>query len=151
MVNEDQEQHELTAPAKDIQPSVNINVPAERKDQPLVSDEKLVDYYEEVMDNLRKDRSEASDRFEDFAEMALNDGDSSPSTKDTMVSLLKLRTETNDRMIKILDLLTRLKMKEKDTFPKYLAVQQNNKFEQKPNPKRLLDMAKKFEVETNDE
>jgi hypothetical protein len=32
----------------------------------------------------------------------------------------------SDKMSKVADLMTRIKLKERDTFPKYLAAQQNN-------------------------
>jgi len=57
----------------------------------------------------------------------MNEGDASSSSKEAIVNLLKINTDVNDKMSKIADLRTRMKLKEKDTFPRYLAAQQNNK------------------------
>ena len=43
------------------------------------------------------------------------------------VNLIKIKSDTADKMSKVADLMTRIKLKEKDTFPRYLAAQQNNK------------------------
>jgi hypothetical protein len=59
--------------------------------------------------------------------MATNDGDSSSATKEAVVGLMKIKTDMSDKMSKVADLMTRIKLKDKDTFPRYLAQQQNNK------------------------
>jgi len=53
--------------------------------------------------------------------------DASSASKEAIVNLLKIKTDTADKMAKIADLMTRIKLKERDTFPRYLAAQQNNK------------------------
>jgi hypothetical protein len=58
--------------------------------------------------------------------MVMNDGESSSASKEAIVNLLKIKSETNDKMAKVADLMTRIKLKEKDTFPRYLAAQQQN-------------------------
>ena len=108
-------------------PSIQLKVPPEGGEKPFVSDEKILSYYEEVIENLREDRKEAQLMYENFAEMVIDNGDASPASKEALVNCLRVKTEANDRMIKILDLWTRIKMKDKDTFPKFMAVQQNNK------------------------
>jgi hypothetical protein len=40
---------------------------------------------------------------------------------------MKIKSDTADKMSKVADLMTRIKLKDKDTFPRYLAAQQNNK------------------------
>ena len=59
--------------------------------------------------------------------MIINDGDASSASKEAIVNLLKIKSDTSDKMSKVADLMTRVKLKEKDTFPRYLAAQQNNK------------------------
>jgi len=56
----------------------------------------------------------------------MNEGDASSSSKEAIVNLLKINTDVNDKMSKIADLRTRMKLKEKDTFPRYLAASQQN-------------------------
>jgi len=56
----------------------------------------------------------------------MNDGDATSSTKEALVNLIKIKSDMSDKMSKVADLMTRIKLKERDTFPKYLAAQQNN-------------------------
>ena len=62
-----------------------------------------------------------------FLEMVINDGDASSASKEAIVNLIKIKSDTSDKMSKVADLMTRIKLKEKDTFPRYLSAQQNNK------------------------
>jgi hypothetical protein len=59
--------------------------------------------------------------------MVINDGDASSASKEAIVNLMKIKSDTADKMSKVADLMTRIKLKDKDTFPRYLAAQQNNK------------------------
>lgn len=59
--------------------------------------------------------------------MVINDGDASSASKEAIVNLVKIKSDTADKMSKVADLMTRIKLKDKDTFPRYLAAQQNNK------------------------
>ena len=58
--------------------------------------------------------------------MVFNEGDSTTSSKEAVVNLIKLRSEQSDKMTKVADLMTRIKLKERDTFPRYMAASQNN-------------------------
>ena len=42
------------------------------------------------------------------------------------MNLIKIKVDMTDKMSKVADMMTRVKLKEKDTFPKYLATNQNN-------------------------
>ncbi len=112
----------------DLIPRMNVNVPAnvDPKDEPknLIADEQLLGVYDEVLTNIRKDREEIDELLAKFVDMALNDGDATTSTKEAVVNLIKIKTDTSDKMSKIADLMTRVKMR--DPFPKYLAAHQNN-------------------------
>ena len=61
-----------------------------------------------------------------MAEMVINDGDATTSSKEALVNLIKIKVDMTDKMSKVADMMTRVKLKEKDTFPKYLATNQNN-------------------------
>ena len=87
----------------------------------IVSDEMLLGVYGEIMENLRTDRTQIENFLENFAEMVINGGDSTTSSKEALVNLLKAKTDTADKMSKIADLMTRIKLKAKDTFPPYMA------------------------------
>ena len=58
----------------------------------------------------------------------------------------------SDKMSKIADLMTRIKIKDKDTFPKYLAANQNNTINiNSGNSKRqFLESLNKKKEETNE-
>ena len=100
--------------------------PVETKDCPI-KDETLVDLYQEILTNCREDRGKVDEILATFLEMVINDGDASSASKEAIVNLIKIKSDTADKMSKVADLMTRIKLKEKDTFPRYLAAQQNNK------------------------
>lgn len=94
----------------------------------LVPDQKLMGVFESTLDQLKEDREEISETLADFLNMVMNDGDSTAASKEAVVNLLKMKTDTADKIIKIADLMTRIKLKERNTFPKYLAPQVTNQY-----------------------
>jgi len=111
-------------------PSMNVGLPAQQQqmeEKPnIISDDALLGIYGEIMENLRDDRKEINDLLSNFVEMVINEGDSTTSSKEALVNLVKIKSETADKMAKVADLMTRVKLKEKDTFPRYLAAKQEN-------------------------
>jgi len=108
---------------------MNVSVPeavATQKKE-LVSDEELKQVYDEIMGNLRDDRKMIDDLLHNFADMVLNGGDCSNSSKEALVQLVNAKVDTNDKMAKIADLKTRVKLKAPDTFKPYLSAKQDNK------------------------
>jgi hypothetical protein len=93
----------------------------------IVKDEEILGIYEEILNNSRDDRNKIDEVLANFIDMVMNDGESSSASKEAIVNLLKIKSETNDKMAKVADLMTRIKLKEKDTYPRFLAAQQNNK------------------------
>jgi predicted RecB family endonuclease len=92
----------------------------------LISDDKLLSVYQDVLTAVQKDREEISEILQSFLDMVLNEGDATSACKEAVVSLVKAKSETNDQVIKIADLMTRVKMKERNTFnPAIHAHQQN--------------------------
>jgi len=138
-----------TAPTDLAEKQVSALIELPEQPGELISDDKVVDYYEEAMACIKEDREEAHDRYLDFCEMVINEGDPSSATKDALVSLLKLKNDSVDQMIKILDLWTRLKMKDRATNSQIYAYQQNNRYEGSargnPNVKKLIKMAQEME------
>ncbi len=112
----------------DLIPSMNVNMPAlkEEEKKELIKDEKLLNVYDEVLDDLRNDRKEISELLDVFANMVINEGESSGATKEAVVNLIKAKSDVADKKSKIADLMTRVKLKERDTFPRYLAAKQHN-------------------------
>jgi len=107
---------ELAASHAEVVPAVDAS-----KDMSIISDESLVGVYGEIMDNLRDDRNRASELVDTFSNMVLNDGDSSSASKEALVNLLKTRIEASDKMTRIADLMTRIKLKQPDTYQPWMG------------------------------
>lgn len=88
----------------------------------IVKDEVLLGLYDEIVVNCRTDRAKVDQIQANFEDMVINDGDASSASKEALVNLMKIKTDINDKMSKVADLMTRIKLKEKDTFKPYLAV-----------------------------
>lgn len=128
MNGNEQESDVVEVKNSELMPSMNIQVPAERQSgdiSTLVSDESLLGIYDEITKQLREDRKEIDDLMYNFSNMVFNDGDSSSASKEAVVNLMKMKTETADKMSRIADLMTRLKMKEKDTMTSWQKAQYN--------------------------
>lgn len=108
-------------------PTMNVNEMVEQPEEEIVQNTELLGLYNEILENCRKDRASVDDVLVNFIEMVMNEGDASSASKEAIVNLLKIKSETADKMAKVADLMTRVKLKERDTFPRYLAAQQNNK------------------------
>lgn len=108
-----------------LMPAMNVNMPEQQPTDNLVPDELLMGLYSEVMNNLREDRQEISGLLTNFVDMVINDGDSTSASKEAVVNLLKIKSDTADKMAKILDLMTRIKLRDRNTMPAYLAKQEN--------------------------
>lgn len=121
--------NEITKEVEPIVPHLNISVPDSQVNSDvsnLVKDEDLVGMYKEIIDYIKDDRKEIDNFIDNFANMVMNDGDATSSSKEALVNLIKIKSDMTDKMSKVADLMTRIKLKEKDTFPKYLAAQQTN-------------------------
>jgi hypothetical protein len=109
-------------------PQMNVTVPQQPPMEldNLITDEQLMGLYLEIVQNCRDDRKEIDTHIGNFAEMILNEGETSAATKEALTNLINAKSNVNDKMAKVADLMTRVKLKERDTFPKYLAAHQNN-------------------------
>jgi hypothetical protein len=111
-------------------PSMNVSKEFTAMDEDkecVIKDSTLVGLYDEILSNCRDDRTKVDEVLSTFLEMVINDGDASSASKEAIVNLMKIKSDTADKMSKVADLMTRIKLKDKDTFPRYLAAQQNNK------------------------
>lgn len=125
-----EDEYQIIQQSEDLVPQMNVNVPAnvENTKEDIIESEKLLSMYEEVVQNIRDDRKQIADYIETFAEMVINGGDGTSSSKEALVNLIKAKSDMADKMAKIADLMTRVKLKERDTFPRYLAAKQENVF-----------------------
>lgn len=106
----------------EIMPTMDANpLPLPPEDKCIVEDQKLLDLYDELLEQGREDRKQAQELVVNFEDMVVNDGDATSSSKEALVALLKLKSDVTDKMAKIADLMTRHKLKERNTFPTYLA------------------------------
>jgi hypothetical protein len=80
------------------------------------------------MNNIREDRKQVSDYIDNIADMVINDGDATTSSKEALVNFVKIKTDLSDKMLKAADLMTRLKLKNTYAYsgPHLNAMQQNN-------------------------
>lgn len=86
----------------------------------IISDDNLLGVYDEIMNNLRDDRNQVADLVNTFSNMVINDGDSSTSSKEALVNLIKTKIEATDKMSRIADLMTRIKLKQPDTYQPWM-------------------------------
>jgi uncharacterized membrane-anchored protein len=107
-----------------IIPPLPIIMPENNQSSP-VSDNDLLDIYNEILDDLRNDRKEVDSILANFVEMVMNEGDSTSSSKEALVNLAKLKSDIAIGKTKIADLMTSLKLKEKQGS-KIQATQNNN-------------------------
>ncbi len=108
-------------------PAMNVSVPQPDAPPPcIISDDSLLGIYAEIVDNLRDDRKEIDKLLANFVEMVINEGDSTSASKEALVNLVKIKSDTADKMSKIADLMTRIKLRDANTMPLYLAAKQEN-------------------------
>lgn len=113
---EKEEAEIIKAPETDLSDKAPSN-----QNMSLISDESLLGVYGEIMDNLRNDREQVSGLVDTFSNMVLNDGDSSTASKEALVNLVKTKMEASDKMAKIADLMTRIKLKQPDTYQPWMG------------------------------
>jgi len=104
----------------EVNEAVPVNITLENK-QPLqvnatlVEDEYLMGLYKEILEDIRCDRIEVDGLLANFTDMVFNGGDVSSSSKEAVVNLAKIKSDILDKKTKMADLLTSLKIKEKNS------------------------------------
>lgn len=143
--------------AKELIPSMNVDLPLSNNLQNdvsnIVTDEELTSIYSEIMNNIREDRKQVDEFIGNFADLVINEGDSTSASKEALVSLVKIKSDIADKMSKMADLMTRIKLKDRDTYPKYLSANQNNtiNINSGNNKRQLLEAINKAKKEKKDE
>lgn len=97
---------------------------AATKDLPeaLISDEKYLSMLNEIVINIRDDREQVNDFIDNFAELVINGGDATTSSKEALVNLVKVKVDLQDKMLKALGEMGRIKLK--NLNPSYNNVQE---------------------------
>jgi hypothetical protein len=110
-------------------PKMNVAMtPSLEQKEMLISDEQYMDVITGILTDIKEDRKQVSDYIDNFAEMVINEGDATTSSKEALVNLVKIKTDLQDKMLKAADLMTRLKLKNTYAYsgPHLNAMQQNN-------------------------
>ena len=111
-------------------PAMNVALPPSERpsETALISDDRYLGVLDEIMTNIKDDRKQFSDLLDTFADLVMNDGDATTSSKEALVNLVKCKVDLQDKMLKAADLMTRLKLKNTYAYsgPHLNAMQQNN-------------------------
>lgn len=94
--------------------NVENKQPAVEEYTGLIGDEYLLGLYREILEDIRVDRIEVDGLLSNFTDMVFNGGDVSSSSKEAVVNLAKIKSDILDKKTKMADLLTSLKIKEKN-------------------------------------
>lgn len=105
-------------------PAMNVAIPTQMPSSNITEND-LQNIYSEIMDDLRSDRKEIDVLLSNFVEMVMNEGDSSSSSKEAVVNLVKIKNDVADKKAKIADLMTSLVLKDKN-ISKLQATQNNH-------------------------
>ena len=122
------DENDLDLVSDDLKPSLNLEIPQQQEASQLITDQEYLGVLNEIMENIRDDRKQVSDYIDNVANMVINDGDATSSSKEALVNLIKVKTDLQDKMLKAADLMTRLKLKNTyaNSGPHLNALQQNN-------------------------
>jgi hypothetical protein len=128
----------------EVIPTMNVPpAPMQSDNECIVEDGILLGLYDEIIVNCRNDREKVDEIQTKFEDMVVNDGDATSASKEALVNLMKIKTDINDKMAKVADLMTRIKLRENNTFKPYLAVA--GKTSPGDNKKQILSALKEHE------
>jgi hypothetical protein len=117
-----------SADKQEMIPQMHVSVPEDQKPESFVTDVMLDNLFTELLNQGRQDRVEISDLLNNVVEMVINSGDGSSASKEAMVNLVKAKSDVTDKMVKVADLMTRIKLRDRDTFRPYLNAKQENNY-----------------------
>lgn len=92
----------------------NKDIKINQASKELVTDELLMSLYVELLTEIKNDRIEVDNLLQNFTDMVFNGGDVSSSSKESVVNLAKIKSDILDKKTKVADLLTSLKIKQKN-------------------------------------
>jgi hypothetical protein len=109
----------------------------------IVTDGDLVNMYDDIVNMVKKDREEVDEVLGNFINMVMNEGDGSSASKEAIVALLKMKMDGADKLSKVADLKTRVKLKERSTFPPYLAQHNTYNLGDKMDKRAMIEQLNK--------
>lgn len=122
----------------------NLAVPIPVTETPtLISDEEFTGICVELLDNMREDRKQISEFIDNLAEMVVNQGDSTPASKEALVNLVKNKSDLSAHMLKLVDIWSRMKTKDTPKSPNSISATQNNTFNIGSDRRSLLQTINK--------
>jgi len=144
----------MTEDKKLVAQSANLPTEVDNSTNDLISDEAILGIYGEILNNFRQDRESAAGLQAEFEDLVINGGDATTSSKEALVNLFKARMEASNNMTRIADLMTRIKLKEKNTMQDWQKSKANNTINIIDsgglNRRALLDEIEKTKKETNE-
>lgn len=84
----------------------------------LISDAELTTLLKGTLREIQQDREEADSVMSDFSDRVFNCGDDSSASKEAIVNLMQMKINMSDKKIKIIELLSSFKFKNKAASPK---------------------------------
>ena len=96
--------------------------------QPLFEDEEMLKLVGETLSNMRNDRKQLDTLISNFVEMVFNEGDSTTASKEALVALMIAKTNMSDKQMKIVDTISKFKLKEMASAPKSVTANQENHY-----------------------
>ncbi len=105
-------------------PEMNVSLPAIAEKMPLAQGEAahLSTMYHEIMSDIDKNENQIDGVLNNFIDMVMNGGDSSSSTKESVVNLIKNKTDLADKKIKVMEMMMKVYLRD---APKVSATQNN--------------------------
>lgn len=131
-------------------PAMNVSIPQEQEEEKdisrLIPDEKLTGLFDDILQTIKTDKQEIDDVMIKFLDFIINSGDTSAATKEAFVQLAKIKNDAVDKVIKIADLMTRIKMKERSTYKPYLTANQTNNISVENNSVKKRELLESIEL-----
>jgi len=117
-----------------IVPSValNVNLPEQAT---IVEAQQIAEISKEILEGIRKTEDEIDNAYNNFADMVFNAGDATAASKEALVNLLKLKSDSADKKSKVMDTLMRAFL---SGAPKQVNATQNIDIRTEDNSKRKL-------------
>lgn len=150
MISEVIESEDLPTPPK-MEIPVEIQTPVfapQSLSQPMFEDEEMLGLCAEVLTNMRNDRKQLDSLISNFVEMVFNEGDSTTSSKEALVSLVANKTAMSDKQMKIVDVMAKFKLKEVAESPKSVTAKQENHYHFGGNRRSFLEQIDKNRIQS---